>query len=444
MTAVPEPSTVKRALSAHAAIGLLASALLYIVCLTGTLAVFYQEWQRVEQPGVPEMPAIDAEAVQRGVEAALAQEAGGARTTHLYVHLPAAGLPRATITTDTRAVHLNRDGSIWGPEEIAWSDFLVQLHYTLNVPGLIGITIVGALGAMMLALSLSGVIAHPRIFRDAFRLRARSGGGVGLADWHNRLSVWTLPFGIAIALTGAMIGLATITAQGVAALGYKGETEAFYAPIFGKEAAPDPAPAPIVDVGAALRHMKRTYPDVTVTYAILHDPQTAGQHVQVIGTHPRRLIFGEYYAFDAAGRFHGTAGLADGKTGQQVAASTYNLHFGNYGGLPVKMAYGLLGLALTAICGTGVHIWLGKRRRRGMAEPRLRAAWNGVLWGTPAALALTFAARIVGGNDLPLAAMFWMALALFLAAVTARPGMHPGRRQMRERSSLPEPARLSD
>ena len=96
------------------------------------------------------------------------------------------------------------------PERIAWNDFLVHLHYTLNLPSLVGITIVGAFGVMMLALSLSGVLAHPRIFRDAFRLRARNNAGVGLADWHNRLSVWTLPFGIAIALTGALIGLATL------------------------------------------------------------------------------------------------------------------------------------------------------------------------------------------------------------------------------------------
>src|SRR3546814_7936588 len=54
-TIAPESSTVKRALSAHAAIGLLAGALLYIVSLSGTLAVFYQEFQRIEQPRAPEL-----------------------------------------------------------------------------------------------------------------------------------------------------------------------------------------------------------------------------------------------------------------------------------------------------------------------------------------------------------------------------------------------------
>ena len=71
MTLAPETSTVKRSLSAHAAIGLLAGALLYIVCLSGSLLVFYEEWQRLETPAAPQMTAIDPDAVQR-IDAAIA------------------------------------------------------------------------------------------------------------------------------------------------------------------------------------------------------------------------------------------------------------------------------------------------------------------------------------------------------------------------------------
>ena len=59
-------------------------------------------------------------------------------------------------------------------------------------------------------LALTGVLAHPRIVRDAFRLRWRQGPHIARVDWHNRLGVWTLPFAIAIALTGAVLGLSTI------------------------------------------------------------------------------------------------------------------------------------------------------------------------------------------------------------------------------------------
>jgi uncharacterized iron-regulated membrane protein len=414
MTVAPESSTVKRALSAHAAIGLLAGALLYIVSLTGTLAVFYEEWQRIEQPTAPEMAEISPQAVQHGVAAVLASEAGKPKTTHLYVHLPVETLPRATITTDTQAVQLDAQGTVAGKEEIAWSDFLVELHYILNIPGVVGITIVGALGVMMLVLALSGVIAHPRIFRDAFRLRARDSNGLGLADWHNRLSVWTLPFTVAIALTGALIGLGGVTAYGVAQLSYRGDVEAVYAPIFGAEVKPDKKAAPVPDVATALAYMKAHYPGLRLTYVTLHDPMTAGQHIQILGTPERRLVFGEYYSFDAQGRFIGTAGLSDGAIGQQASASTYNLHFGNFGGLPVKLVYFLLGLALTGICATGSYIWLGKRERRGIQEPRLRALWDAVIWGSPLILAATFILRKLLGNGVPLVAIYWIATAALI------------------------------
>lgn len=420
-----EVGTVKKALSAHAAIGLIAGALLYIVSLTGTVAVFSQELQRVEQPDAVEMAAISPAAVQRGVKAVLASEAGIPTTTHLFVHLPVEELPRATVTTDTQAVHLDVSGAIAGPEKVAWSDFLVKLHYTLNLPALVGMAIVGIHGVMLLALALSGVVAHPRIFRDAFRLRARDSGGTGLADWHNRLSVWTLPFSLAIALTGALIGLASITTYAIAAIDYDGDMEAVYGPIFGEEGEPNSAKAPVPDVAAVLTYMAREYPDVRVTYAIVHDPLTKGQQIQIVGEHEHRLIFGEYYAFDADGGFEHTAGLSDGEVGQQAAASTYRLHFGTFGGLWVKLAYGVFGIALTAVCATGMYIWLGKRRRRGLDEPRLRGMWHGVIIGTPLALLCTFVARIGLGNELSFAAPFWLILGVCITAAIFICGRKP-------------------
>lgn len=425
MTIALSKDSVQRALSAHAALGLLASALLYLVCLTGTVVVFYQEWQRIEQPDAPEMAAIAPHVVQRAVAAVLATEKGKAATTHLYVHMPVEGLPRATITTDHQAVHVDADGNIAGPEQNAWSEFLLGLHYTLNIPGLIGMTIVGILGVMILALSLSGVVAHPRIFRDAFRLRARDNEGVGLADWHNRLSVWTLPFSLAIALTGSMIGLGVIGANGIAAAFYKNDVEAAYAPIFGKEAAPDARPAALANVAAPLAWMAQNHPELRPTYIILHDPGTRGQHVQLIAEHPRRLIYGETYHFGADGHYHGKVGLSDGHVGQQIAASAYNLHFGNYGGLPVKFAYFAFGLALTVVVATGTSIWLGKRERRGLRHPRLRGLWDAVVWGVPLALTMTFLSRVLAGNSVPLTAIFWVLWTLIMLAAAFRPQPRP-------------------
>lgn len=406
---------VRRALSGHAALGLLAGALIYILALSGSLIVIHEQWQRWEQPNVAEMPSMAPQVVQRAVEGVLASEAGKPPTSHLYVRMPTEALPRTVVTTDHQAVYVDAAGQVAGPEAHKWTEFLIGMHYYLHLPAITGLTVVGALGIILAALALGGVIAHPRIFRDAFRLRARGPRQLAFADWHNRLAVWTLPFTLAVALTGAMLGLATVLAAVMAAIFYDGDRQDVFAPIFGHEPAHDARSAPVPDVAAALRHMQAANPGITPTYAILHDPGTQGQHVQILGDHPRRLIFGEYYRYDAQGNFQGTVGMADGTFGQQASASTYKLHFGSFGGLPVKLAYIGFGFALMVVTGVGVWLWLMKRRQRGRAAPALEAMWTTILWGTPTLVALACLARMAAGPDAPMTALFWLGLMGMLA-----------------------------
>ncbi len=418
----PPPATlVQRALGGHAAIGLLAGALLYLIALSGTLIVIHDRWQRWEQPGVIETGlALSPAAAQAAIAAGVAADRGKPATTHLYLRLPDAALPRAVVTTDHGAWYVDAQGRIVAREAHAWTEFVIGLHEYLHLPMTWGLALVGALGVMLAALVVTGVLAHPRIIRDAFRLRARHDGAVARADWHNRLGVWTLPFALALAVTGAVIGLGSV-GFGLFARAYTGgDVERAYAPVFGHEPAPNARAAPLPDVAAALGALAARAPGTTPTYVIVHDPGTRGQHVQVIAEHPRRLIYGESYAFDAAGRWMGATGLADGALGQQAMASTYNLHFGNFAGLPVEIAYMALGLAICVVTATGTSLWLGKRRRRGLPSEALAASWHVVVWGSPLLLVATAWLRAAAGPEAPLIGLFWGGLALgVLAAIVA-------------------------
>lgn len=412
-------ATVARSLAAHSGLGLALGGLLYILAVTGTLSVFNREFQRWEQPLAPEMTAISPEAAARAAEAVFRSEPEP--TTHLYINFPQPDLPRTVITTDTQAIFAAPDGSVAAREHFPWTEFLLDLHYYLHLPHTFGITLVGALGALLVALSLSGLLAHPRIFRDAFTFR-RGGGRLTLADLHNRLSVWTLPFHLSNALTGAFLGLATVLAFLIAWASFEGDTEAVFSPIFGSEAEMDASPAPIADMQAALTYMQEHHPARPPTFLILHDPATAGQYISVIGAHTDRLIFGEYYNFNAAGAFEGTTGMADGTLGQQIAGSVYNVHFGNWGGPAVKLAYFVFGLALSAIIASGLNIYFARQRERGRVHARSEAAWAALVWTTPAALSAALLASVLGlAEGLGLVALFWtlLAAALLAGAVSA-------------------------
>lgn len=419
-TSAPAPTLVQRALSGHASIGLLAGALIYILCVSGMLVVVHERWQRWEEPRAVETPTIAPAAVQRGLEAVLASEAGKPKTTHLYVHMPTDGLPRTVVTTDTGASYIDGQGTIAAPEAHAWTEFVTNLHIYLHLPQILGLIAVGIFGVMLATLTITGIVAHPRIFRDAFRLRARGGRQLAQADWHNRLGVWTLPFALAIALTGAFIGLGSVGFTLISNAYHGGDLERTYAPIFTgdmPEPTPDPRPAPAPNVAAALTTMAARFPELRPTYVVVHEPLTRSQHVQIIATHPRRLIYGENYMFDAAGSFTGITGLSQGSVGRQVAASTYGLHFGSFGGLAVELAYIAIGLAMSVVTGTGMSIWLQKRRRRGAASPRLEALWSVTVWGVPILFVAAYWLRALGGPEMPLALAFWAGLGA--AAVAA-------------------------
>ncbi|MEM1195000.1 MAG: PepSY-associated TM helix domain-containing protein [Pseudomonadota bacterium] len=407
---------VAKSIEAHSLVAVIFGALIYILAVTGTVSVFNHELQRWEQPDAPEMESISPEAAERAALSVFESEA--APTTHLYINFPQDDLPRTVVTTDTQAFLANADGTVAVRESFPWTQFLLDLHYYLHLPQILGLTVVGALGAMLIALSFSGLLAHPRIFRDAFIFR-RGAGRLTSVDLHNRLSVWTLPFHFSNALTGSILGLASILAFAIAAIGYESDVAAVFEPIFGGEPDPVSGRAQVADIAGPLNFMAKEFPDLGVTYFIVHEPGTAGQHSSIIAEHRDRLIFGEYYNFTATGEYEGHVGISDGTVGQQVTGAVYNVHFGNWGGIPIKLAYLVFGLVLCVIIASGLSIYFAKREVNGRPARRLAGAWQGVVWGTPVMLAMTLVAGLAGAEGTALVAFFWIGwLGLCVAAAS--------------------------
>jgi uncharacterized iron-regulated membrane protein len=408
-------------LSGHLTLGLAASVLLYILCLTGTAMVFHEEFARWEQPQVPEMARVAPAAAARAAESALSELSETPH--HFWVGLPTPTNPRLWVATSERTWFADADGRLVAEADHEWAHFLEKVHYYLTLPTLPGLTLVGILGVLMAGLCLSGLLAHPRLFRDAFRLRLGASPRLAQADLHNRLSVWAFPFHLVIALTGAALGLSLLVAAVFAPVVNEGDTATFFDPIFGAETEGADTTAPLADIETALINFEQAYPQTRAWVIGFHDPATAGQSATILAYHPRRVIFGDYVAFDEAGRLGEWTGLAEGAVGQQVVASLYPLHFGSFGGLPVKILYGLLGLAACVVVASGLNIWLLKRRQAGRAVPAFERAWTATVWGAPLALAIVSFTDLAVTQQLAwLIALFWTAQIGLIAGAMAVPG----------------------
>ncbi|XBQ16469.1 MAG: PepSY-associated TM helix domain-containing protein [Oceanicaulis sp.] len=422
MTAWPTLSKrfVARMLSAHAGLGLVAGAILYVLSLSGVLVTFHDDFARWEQPGAYETARPDPAAAARALQSAIAdyQAQHGAPPAQAQLILPNPDAPRMATLIGGEARFVDADGGLGEAVDHPFSEFLIDLHYYLHLPSTLGLIVVGGFGAVMLGLVLSGFLAHPRIFRDAFRFRRSGNAKLALTDLHNRLSVWGAPFHVIVPLTGAMLGLSVLAAAAFQPTVHDEAVHGgFFAPTFGAALPAGETEEPLADVEAALANQMQRRPDVDYWLLTVENVQREGQRVEILSIVPDRLIFGEYFLYAPDGRYLGQQGLEDGTLGQQMIAAAYQLHFGSFGGLPVKLLYAALGLALCVVISSGITLWLAKRESRGKPSPGLDRAWTAVIWGGPALLAVCLVASVAGlapGGALPV--IFWLGLVALIAA----------------------------
>lgn len=397
---------VRRATSAHGVLGVAIAASLYLVCLSGTVSVFKDELEVFEQRSeIPKVTVLDGDALMRAAREGKQAEP---ESKHLLIYPPNGRREVAVVGTDKHAQYVDPQGMLTVIKEHPWTSFLIDLHYYLNLPHNFGMIVVAIFGVLLFGMSMSGLLAHPNIFKDAFSFRRGKSPRLMQTDIHNRLGVWTMPFHLSNSLTGAMIGLASLSALAIATLDYEGDRSAVFAPVFGSEPAADMHPAPMARIDLALRYVQEQYPFTTPVLLVLHDPLTQGQYLQIFAEHPDRLIYAEKYNFDGAGRFLGTVGSADGSLGQQIGDSVYKVHFGSFGGIPVKVAYGVFGVCLLFIIHAGMRVYFLKREARGRSSAAFYSAWLGLALGAPALLVLTLlASTIVPLTAAQLIRLFW-------------------------------------
>ncbi|RFB01405.1 PepSY-associated TM helix domain-containing protein [Parvularcula marina] len=419
---------VRSVLAGHSSLGLFFAGLLYLICLSGTIMVFHEEMAAWEQPGMPAGEPSDSAAMAMLENALVA----GAEKTGSELH-------SVSLFTQWRedghtSAHYYADNGEYGSwiadpvtgELVAdnhapLTDFIEQLHIYLRLTDYYGIYLVGLIGVAMLSLVISGVLAHPRIFRDAFNFRR--GGALRLqeADVHNRLSVWALPFHLMVSFTGAFLGLSFLIVAMLAFVAYDGDQAAAVRAVLGPQPTEDHSPAPIPPMMDILDDARERTGLDRLNYIQLEHPETMGQIVTIEMAAPDELSSGEVVYYDAEGNFIETSGSAFGSIGPQVLAAMGPLHFGAFGGMWVKVLYIVFGLASTGVTVTGISIWLARRREQGRPAPQWERIWIATVWG--GAIAAVAPGLVLSRNESLGDPVFLasLAIALILSWIIRRP-----------------------
>ena len=415
---------VRAMLAGHSALGLAFAALIYLVCFSGSIAVFTQEFSRWEQPQGPALYAVSPRAADAAVQATLTKIP---KPHDLLVRLPTPDHPRLTVHGDDadggeHTYVADQAGRLVGEAHVPWTEFQAKLHTALHLPRAFGGFVVGLTGVALLSSLVSGVLSHPRVFKDAFAFRWGGGKRLQEADLHNRISVWGLPFHLIVSLTGAFLGLTTIIVGVLALATFKGDTSKAYALFQGPNVQDDPRPAAkVIDMAAVLGAVAVGYPNARPTYIYLEHPGERGQHALVNVATEARLSRGETVVVDGEGRSLGEVGYESGALGLGLLSAMTPLHFGWFGGWPVKIAYFLLGLGLTTVTASGVAIWLARRRDKGRPAPRWERLWVAFAWSQPLAYAFSALVGLLSPSPAPVAVWGLATLAACASALVGTP-----------------------
>ncbi len=400
------PAFVQAMLAGHSALGLAFAALIYVVCISGTIAVFLHELRRWETPQGPVVESVTPEVVNVALGNLYARALEADAVHDMYLYAPSALTPwfggsYFDHDSDRHGEFLfDASGAIAGAPHAPVTDFLVTLHVNLHLPSTFGLFLVGLTGVALLSSLISGILSHPRVFRDAFALRWGGSRRLQEADLHNRLSVWGLPFHVVVSLTGALLGLSTLVIGLLAMAAYDGDTEKAFAAILGPMPVENETAAPMPDIVALMAQVHARAPGAVLDSVLIQHAATQGQMTGLQAASPGHLALGERYYFDATGAFVADAGQEGGSIGQQILGALQPLHFGWFGGLWIKLAYGLLGLALTVITTSGVMIWLARRRDKGRPAPGWERVWAAMVWSQPLSYALVGTAGLFVAEDL--------------------------------------------
>jgi len=362
------PATVRAWSAVHKWTSLICTLFLLMLCVTGLPLIFHHEIDHALntdewKPARPDGPLLDLDRILR---IALQDRPGEVPifmsfdTDRPVVNVTTGPTPDAPgsqmyfasfdQTSGDLVPQPTGDGGVM--------DFILQLHTDMFL-GLPGMLFLGGMGLLLAASVVSGVVLYAPFMRklDFGVLRVRRSSRVKWLDYHNLLGIVTLAWVLAVGLTGVVNTLASpiVDAWRTHALAD------LTAPYAGKE-----RPATLSSLQSAVDQTRAAAPGRWVQFVAFPGSSYSTSHHFTVFLQGDSILTKHII----------TPALIDAETGafadirempwyNKALQLSKPLHFGDYGGLPLKILWAMLDLAAIVILGSGVYLWAARRRKAG-------------------------------------------------------------------------------
>ena len=403
----------------HSWSGICLGLFIYIVAFTGCLALFVEEIKTWEAPELRHSISDEVAPIMPQFRDWVVGNAQGNKIDFITFYFPSSHEPyyRSIMGTrpDSKDAEQSRSEAKWlatTGEQIevrgsGLSTWLLDFHRELMWPDFIGgsragRSIVGIAGIVLMLSIISGIITHTKIIKQMFTLRVERSNLLKWQDMHKVLGLWPLPFHVVISFTGASLGIIALLSPLVAAIAFKGDTEALTQAVNAPRVKP-------TGIHADMLSVDQVWDTPFRIGEVSSDELTRPKVIVINNWGDKTARYNVLYPVDTELAFYDRLILdaTDGKVIKREAADQVSpafrvtnaitpLHYGNFGGIWLKALYAGLGLMLAVLTATGLIIWIERRLygKEGRKNPNLYQRIDkltiGVTLGLPVASVAIF------------------------------------------------------
>ena len=365
----------KRLWQIHSWLGLLCGAGLLVIGLSGSVLVFQDELDAWRRPSGYHATPTPAGRLPFDNLWTAAQRALPGWTIADWTPAPYPGLMdrlRGRPPGETKGIlkiNLNPyTGEVHGVPatyEHTLSGFLLILH-TSFFAGTTGTLVVGLLAVTLLLLGVSGGWLYRGFWRNFLTLRWRASARLFFSDLHKMVGISSVAFNLILGFTGAWWNL-----QGAYGKLFNSAKETHGDKV--EEKSPSPAPQPFDLVGEHLSidgliaRANQQLPGFRPT-SFAFPSKREGDFTfygAVPTVNPLRSDYGSRVIFHAPdGELRQTIDIRRAGPWEQVYDTFAPLHFGTFGGLPIKILWCLGGFTPGTLAVSGFLLWRARQGRR--------------------------------------------------------------------------------
>lgn len=251
----------------------------------------------------------------------------------------------------------------------------------------------------MLVAIISGIITHKKIFADFFTFRPKKGGQRAWMDGHNALSVLGLPFHLMITFSGLLLLASTLMPAGILATYENPNQYSDDVFLWHKVTSPRNESAPLTALAPLVEQIEQRWHG-KIDLVMVNNPGDAGATVSIRRNGADGVSYGltaPYVRFDGVtGAF--LEGQDELNPTLRTAGVVVGLHLGWFAEPLLRWLYFVVGLVATAMIGSGLVLWIAKRRQK--IRPGVREAFS-------LRLVDSLNAAVIAGLCIAVAAFFW-------------------------------------